>query len=44
MKFGIKTVPQHTTWREMLDVWRAADDRVVTPAAPTAQAGWPPPV
>lgn len=26
MKFGIKTVPQHTTWREMLDVWRAADD------------------
>jgi F420-dependent oxidoreductase-like protein len=26
MRFGIKTVPQHTTWREMLDVWKAADD------------------
>ena len=25
-------------------IWRAADDKVVTPAAPTAQAGWPPPV
>ena len=26
MRFGVKTVPQHTTWGEMLDVWRAADD------------------
>ena len=26
MRFGIKTAPQHTTWNEMLDVWRAADD------------------
>ena len=26
MRFGIKTAPQHTTWTEMLDVWRAADD------------------
>ena len=26
MRFGIKTAPQHTTWPEMLDVWRAADD------------------
>ena len=26
MRFGIKTAPQHTTWDEMLDVWRAADD------------------
>ncbi|MEP6660884.1 MAG: TIGR03560 family F420-dependent LLM class oxidoreductase [Acidimicrobiales bacterium] len=25
MRFGVKTVPQHTTWSEMLDVWRAAD-------------------
>ena len=25
MRFGIKTAPQHTTWNEMLDVWRAAD-------------------
>ena len=26
MRFGIKTVPQHTTWEEMLAVWKAADD------------------
>ncbi len=26
MRYGIKTVPQHTTWGEMLDVWKAADD------------------
>ena len=26
MRFGIKTAPQHTTWTDMLDVWRAADD------------------
>jgi F420-dependent oxidoreductase-like protein len=26
MRFAIKTVPQHTTWQAMLDVWRAADD------------------
>ena len=26
MRFGVKTVPQHTTWGEMLDVWRATDD------------------
>jgi F420-dependent oxidoreductase-like protein len=26
MRFGIKTAPQHTTWIDMLDVWRAADD------------------
>ena len=26
MRFAIKTAPQHTTWNEMLDVWRAADD------------------
>jgi F420-dependent oxidoreductase-like protein len=26
MRFGIKTVPQHTTWNEMVDIWRAADD------------------
>ncbi len=26
MRFGIKTAPQHTTWADMLDVWRAADD------------------
>lgn len=25
MRFGIKTAPQHTTWNEMLEVWRAAD-------------------
>ena len=26
MEFGIKTPPQHCTWTEMLDIWRAADD------------------
>lgn len=26
MRFGIKTAPQHTTWADMLDVWRAADE------------------
>ena len=25
MRFGIKTAPQHTSWGDMLDVWRAAD-------------------
>jgi len=26
MRFAVKTAPQHTTWADMLDVWRAADD------------------
>ncbi|MDA8045210.1 MAG: LLM class F420-dependent oxidoreductase [Actinomycetota bacterium] len=26
MRFAFKTAPQHTTWADMLDVWRAADD------------------
>ncbi len=26
MRFGFKTAPQHTTWKDMLEVWRAADD------------------
>jgi F420-dependent oxidoreductase-like protein len=26
MRFGIKTSPQDTTWDDLLDVWRAADD------------------
>ena len=26
MRFGIKTVPEHTSWGDMLDVWRAADE------------------
>ena len=26
MRFAFKTAPQHTTWSDMLDVWRAADD------------------
>jgi F420-dependent oxidoreductase-like protein len=26
MRFAIKTAPQHTTWRDMLAVWHAADD------------------
>ena len=26
MRYGIKTAPEHTTWLQMVDVWRAADD------------------
>ena len=26
MRFGIQTAPQHTSWGDMLDVWRAADE------------------
>ncbi len=26
MRFAFKTSPQYTTWQDMLDVWRAADD------------------
>ena len=26
MRFGFKTSPQHTTWADMLDTWRAGDD------------------
>ena len=26
MRFAFKTAPQHTTWQDMLAVWRAADD------------------
>jgi F420-dependent oxidoreductase-like protein len=26
VRFGIKTVPQHTSWEGMLAVWKAADD------------------
>ncbi len=26
VRFAIKTMPEHTTWQAMLDVWRAADD------------------
>jgi F420-dependent oxidoreductase-like protein len=26
MRFAFKTAPQHTTWPDMLEVWRAADD------------------
>ena len=26
MRFAIKTRPEHTTWAQILDVWRAADD------------------
>ena len=26
MRFAIKTRPEHTTWDEILDVWRAADE------------------
>ncbi|MBO0728756.1 MAG: LLM class F420-dependent oxidoreductase [Acidimicrobiaceae bacterium] len=26
MRFGFKTAPQHTTWEDMLAVWKAADE------------------
>jgi F420-dependent oxidoreductase-like protein len=26
VRFAIKTIPQHTTWQQMRDVWQAADD------------------
>jgi hypothetical protein len=26
MRFAIKTSPQHTTFADMLDVWKAADE------------------
>lgn len=26
MRFGFKTAPQQTTWADLLDVWKAADD------------------
>src|SRR5450432_2468087 len=26
MRFALKTAPQHTSWADMLAVWRAADD------------------
>ncbi len=34
MRLAFKTAPQHTTWRDMLDVWRAADD------IDTFESGW----
>src|SRR2546429_474853 len=34
MRFGFKTSPQNTTWSDMLDVWRAADD------IPLFGSGW----
>ena len=26
MRLAFKTAPQHTTWSDMLDVWRAGDE------------------
>lgn len=34
MRFGIKTAPQHCSWQEMLEIWRAAD------AAPVFESAW----
>jgi F420-dependent oxidoreductase-like protein len=34
MRFGFKTSPQNTTWSDMLDVWKAADD------IPLFESGW----
>ena len=29
VEYAIKTPPQHGTWQEYLDVWRAADEAEV---------------
>ena len=34
MRFAFKTAPQHTTWADMLAVWREADD------IPLFESGW----
>jgi F420-dependent oxidoreductase-like protein len=34
MRFGFKTSPQNTTWPDMLDVWKAADE------IPLFESGW----
>ena len=34
MRYGIKTVPEHTSWQDVLDIWRAADD------IPVFESGW----
>lgn len=34
MRFAFKTAPQHTTWADMLAVWKAADD------IETFESGW----
>jgi F420-dependent oxidoreductase-like protein len=33
MRYGIKTIPQHTTWKEMLAIWQAADEMDVFESA-----------
>ena len=33
VKFAIKTAPMHTTWSDMLDVWKAADDMEIYDSA-----------
>jgi F420-dependent oxidoreductase-like protein len=34
MRFAFKTAPQHTTWSDMLDVWRAGDEMEIF------ESGW----
>ena len=34
MRFAIKTSPQHTTFKDMLAVWQAADEM------PIFESGW----
>jgi F420-dependent oxidoreductase-like protein len=33
MRFGIKTAPQHTTWEDMLAVWKRADEIAIFESA-----------
>ena len=39
--FGIKTPPQHGTWAQFLDVWRAADDMEIFESAWTMDHFYP---
>jgi F420-dependent oxidoreductase-like protein len=41
MEFGIKLMPQHCTWDELLDVWRAADEHEVFTSAWTFDHFYP---
>ena len=41
MRFGVKLMPQHCSWDELLDVWRAADEHEVFESAWTFDHFYP---
>ena len=41
MRFGIKTAPQHNTYQQMLDAWKAADDMDIFESAWTFDHYYP---